>query len=162
MIEWTVANMGIAVGGGGGFILLLFLCFSCDGQSDDYLGAGGDEPPDAVGVSPQGDEVSTLAAPQVQGGTKPSNESLAGYEDPSVATVDYDYSKAYGGGGDTSVSSAGGTFGSNTQGQSALDPQNAAATGAALGGGGSFSDGDSFDAAYRDPSATVKEELSCH
>jgi hypothetical protein len=31
----------------------------------------------------------------------------------SVATVDYDYSKAYGGGADHSVSSAGGTFGSN-------------------------------------------------
>jgi membrane-associated protease RseP (regulator of RpoE activity) len=34
----------------------------------------------------------------------------------SVATVDYDYSKAYGGAGDTSViSSSGGTFGDNTQ-----------------------------------------------
>jgi hypothetical protein len=46
----------------------------------------------------------------------------------SVATVDYDYSKAYGGAGDTSVSSAGGTFGSNAQGISALDPANAAVT----------------------------------
>jgi membrane-associated protease RseP (regulator of RpoE activity) len=78
--------------------------------------------------------------------------------DSSVATVDYDYSKAYGGGGDTSVSSAGGTFGSQTQGQSMLDPANAAATGAALGGA-SFSDADSFEAAYRDPNANVKEEL---
>jgi C-terminal processing protease CtpA/Prc len=80
----------------------------------------------------------------------------------SVATVDYDYSKAYGGGGDTSVSSAGGTFGSNTQGISTLDAANAAATGAAaLGGGavGSFSDTDSFEAHYRHPSANVKEEL---
>lgn len=34
----------------------------------------------------------------------------------SVATVDYDYSKAYGGGGDTSVvSSVGGTLGDNTR-----------------------------------------------
>jgi membrane-associated protease RseP (regulator of RpoE activity) len=77
----------------------------------------------------------------------------------SVATVDYDYSKAYGGGGDTSVSSAGGTFGSNVQGISALDPANAAATGATLGGAGSFSDTDSFEAHYRDPNANVKEEL---
>jgi hypothetical protein len=80
----------------------------------------------------------------------------------SVATVDYDYSKAYGGGGDTSVSSAGGTFGSNTKGdqQSALDPAVAGATGAALGGGaGSFNDADSFEKHYRDPSASVKEEL---
>ena len=75
----------------------------------------------------------------------------------SVATVDYDYSKAYGGGGDTSVSSAGGTFGSQTHGQSVLDPRTAAVTGAALG---SFSDADSFDAGYhRDSSANVKEEL---
>ena len=83
----------------------------------------------------------------------------------SVATVDYDYSKAYGGGGDTSVSSAGGTFGSNTQGLSTLDPNNAAATGAsALGGGiagASFSDGESFEGHFRDPGAgaAVKEEL---
>jgi membrane-associated protease RseP (regulator of RpoE activity) len=77
----------------------------------------------------------------------------------SVATVDYDYSKAYGGGGDTSVSSAGGTFGSHTQGFSALDPAKAAATGATLGAAGSFSDTDSFEAHYRDPNANVKEEL---
>jgi hypothetical protein len=32
-----------------------------------------------------------------------------------VATVDYDYSKAYGGGDTSVVSSAGGTFGDNTQ-----------------------------------------------
>lgn len=75
----------------------------------------------------------------------------------SVATVDYDYSKAYGGGGDTSVvSSAGGTFGSQTHGQSVLDPRTAGATGAALG---NFSDDNSFEAAYRDPNANVKEEL---
>lgn len=74
-----------------------------------------------------------------------------------MATVDYDYSKAYGGGGSTDVSSAGGTFGSQTHGQqSILDPRTATATGAALG---SFSDADSFEAAYRDPNANVKEEL---
>jgi hypothetical protein len=74
--------------------------------------------------------------------------------------VDYDYSKAYGGGGDTSVSSAGGTFGSNLKDQqSALDPAVAGATGAALGGAGSFNDADSFEKHYRDPSASVKEEL---
>jgi C-terminal processing protease CtpA/Prc len=70
----------------------------------------------------------------------------------SVATVDYDYSKAYGGAGDTSVSSAGGTFGSNTHNQSALDPTNASATGAALGAL-------DFHAAYRDPKANVKEDV---
>jgi C-terminal processing protease CtpA/Prc len=82
-----------------------------------------------------------------------------GFLSLSVATVDYDYSKAYGGGGDTSVvSSAGGTFGSQTHGQSVLDSRTAGATGAAALG--SFSDNDSFDAAYsRDPNANVKEEL---
>ena len=59
--------------------------------------------------------------------------------------MDYDYSKAYGGGGDTSVvSSVGGTLGSQTQaaGPGVVD--------------GSFSD-DAFDAHYQDPNATVKE-----
>lgn len=73
----------------------------------------------------------------------------------SVATVDYDYSKAYGGAGDTSVSSAGGTFGSNTQNQFALDPANAAATGAALG---AMPTDDSFDPGFRDAN-NVKEEI---
>jgi C-terminal processing protease CtpA/Prc len=68
--------------------------------------------------------------------------------------VDYDYSKAYGGGGDTSVSSAGGTFGSNNQ--SALDPATAARTGAALG---ALHTDDSFDPGFKDPNASVKEEV---
>jgi len=52
----------------------------------------------------------------------------------SVATVDYDYSKAYGGGGDTSVvSSVGGTLGDNTR-QTAGDvAAGSAAARAALG-----------------------------
>lgn len=70
----------------------------------------------------------------------------------SVATMDYDYSKAYGGAGDTSVSSAGGTFGSNTQHQSLLDPANAAATGATLGGS-------DFHSSYRDPKANVRDDV---
>ncbi len=67
--------------------------------------------------------------------------------------MDYDYSKAYGG-GDTTVSSAGGTFGSQTQ--SALNPAVAAATGAALG---SFDDDGSFEAHYRTPGSNAKEEI---
>jgi len=66
----------------------------------------------------------------------------------SVATVDYDYSKAYGGGGDTSVvSSVGGTLGSQTA---------ATAPGAGVVDA-SFSDDASFDAHYQDPNASVKE-----
>jgi hypothetical protein len=72
----------------------------------------------------------------------------------SVATVDYDYSKAYGGGGDTSVSSAGGTFGSNVQGVSTLDPTKASAFGAV----DEYPDDDSVELRYRDPKAVVKEE----
>ena len=54
--------------------------------------------------------------------------------------MDYDYSKAYGGGADHSVSSAGGTFGSNPQAFGAN--QGAVAAGAATLG--NFSDDGSF------------------
>lgn len=67
----------------------------------------------------------------------------------SVATVDYDYSKAYGGGGDTSVSSAGGTFGSQSHAQ--------AAGGAALGQAGGALDNHVADS--RGQNASVREEL---
>lgn len=100
----------------------------------------------------RGDEVSTLADPTAQPGTVSGTE-LAGYGDQSVATVDYDYSKAYGGAGDTSVSSAGGTFGSNTQGQAAAVAGLGA--GAALGGA-AYGDDDSFDAQYQ---SDRKEEM---
>lgn len=85
--------------------------------------------------------------------------SLSFFLPLSVATVDYDYSKAYGGEGDTSVSSAGGTFGSNTQNNqpSALDPRSAAATGAALGS--MNDDGESFDAQYHDPAGNTREQV---
>jgi C-terminal processing protease CtpA/Prc len=60
--------------------------------------------------------------------------------------MDYDYSKAYGGGVDSSVvSSVGGTLGSQTQ-----------ATAAGAGTvEGSYSE--DFDVAYQDPNTTVKE-----
>merc|ERR1719329_421204 len=56
-----------------------------------------------------GDDHSTLAEPTPRLGVMSSNESLALYGDQSITTQDYDYAKAY---GNTSVSSAGGTFGS--------------------------------------------------
>ena len=71
-----------------------------------------------------------------------------------MATVDYDYSKAYGGGGDTSVSSAGGTFGSQTHTQGA--------GGATLGGsanGGPLDGIAEGGAAFRGQNANVREEL---
>jgi PDZ domain len=82
----------------------------------------------------------------------------------SVATVDYDYSKAYGGAGDTSVvSSAGGTMGDTTR-QSAGDVAAVAAARAALGasfdsdGGGRGGGGAAGAAVYREDS-NVKEEI---
>jgi PDZ domain len=81
-----------------------------------------------------------------------------------VATVDYDYSKAYGGAGDTSVvSSAGGTMGDTTR-QSAGDVAAVAAARAALGasfdsdGGGRGGGGAAGAAVYREDS-NVKEEI---
>lgn len=77
----------------------------------------------------------------------------------SVATVDYDYSKAYGGGGDNSVSSAGGTFGSQTHTNAA---GGAVTLGASTGGAGSNPLGNSFPESgsqFRGQNANVREEL---
>ena len=72
----------------------------------------------------------------------------------SVGTLDYDYSKAYGN-GEHSVSSAGGTFGSNTQNLSL--PANAGATGAALG---PYDDDGSYEEHFHNSgAANVKEEI---
>lgn len=68
---------------------------------------------------------------------------------PSVLTVDYDYSKAYGGAGNYSLSDAGGTLGSRTRltaADAALVPSSA---------GTIFSDDNTFDQAYEG----VREEL---
>eukprot|EP00934_Nitzschia_sp_Nitz4_P001269 Nitzschia sp. Nitz4//scaffold261_size27179//1287//3203//NITZ4_008204-RA/size27179-snap-gene-0.3-mRNA-1//1//CDS//3329544702//1269//frame0 len=153
----TGVIIGIAVGGGVVLIACLLCLFFRSGDSDDYAGAN--DPPPNVHVK-TGDEVSAMAPP-AYGNTPTSNISI-GYGDQSVATVDYDYSKAYGGGGDTSVSSAGGTFGSHTQGHSILDPATAGKTGAALGGAGSFSDSDSFGVGgggFRGQNSNTKEVL---
>lgn len=70
-----------------------------------------------------------------------------------MATVDYDYSKAYGGGGETSVSSAGGTFGSQTHTQGA--------GGAALDSvaGSNGADGQGASGFGGGQNANVREEL---
>jgi len=89
------------------------------------------------------DEVSTLAEPAPRLGVIPSNESLAGYEERSIATIDYDYSKAYGGGTGT-VSSAGGT-----RGDTISTP--------VLPGQSLYSGDTSFNAQYQDK--PVKEQI---
>lgn len=59
------------------------------------------------------DDVSTLADPAPQLGVMSGNDSIAEYNDESIATVDYDYSKAYGGlGGNSIISATEGTLGS--------------------------------------------------
>jgi len=144
--EWGLSQgafIGICAGAGV-FIIACLGCFCMSKKSKTDEGyQNGQEPPDVVKAKQGGDEVSAMGGPQ---------NKL--YGDQSVATVDYDYSKAYGGGGDTSVSEAGGTYGSNTQGL--VDPANAAATGGALGG---FEGGGSFEDAYRGAGGNVKEEL---
>ncbi|VEU39259.1 unnamed protein product [Pseudo-nitzschia multistriata] len=141
------AIIGIACGGAGLLILILLFAIYCRKGSDVGGDAkSADEPPLHVDVKE--DEVSTLAGPN----------GPPTYGDQSVATMDYDYSKAYGGAGDTSVSSAGGTFGSNTQNLSL--PANAAATGAALGVMGD--DDESYNTKYDDPRAAQGMEEVIH
>jgi len=138
------AIIGIACGGAGLLILLVLFCVYCrdgGGKEEEGGAKNNGEPP--LHVSVKDDEVSTLAVPQSGPPT---------YGDQSVATMDYDYSKAYGGAGDTSVSSAGGI--SNTQNLSLS--ANGAAGGAALG---ALDDSASYDAQYNGPRANVKEEV---
>lgn len=75
----------------------------------------------------------------------------------SVATVDYDYSKAYGGGGDTSVSSAGGTFGSRTHTDAAGGAATLSMGGTASGASGPV--GGETGSQFRGQNAAVREEL---
>jgi len=74
--------------------------------------------------------------------------SIPGYGDQSVATVDYDYSKAYGGAADHSVSSAGGTFGSNLGSGTGNQINQDAYGGAALG---SFDNNSFEEHSFPDP-----------
>jgi len=138
------AIIGIACGGGALLIIIILFFIYCNKKvSKENSNIDSNPPPKSVSLKE--DEVSTLAGPSVTGG--------GALGDRSVGTVDYDYSKAYGN-GDTSVSSAGGTFGSNTQNISL--PANAAATGAALG---PYDDDGSYDANFHNPGNNVKEEI---
>jgi len=125
---------------------------------DDGGGADGEgKPPSQLQLSTLGgpDEVSTLAEPTPRIGVIAGGESLAGYGDQSVATVDYDYSKAYGGGGDSIVSETGGTLGSGTRGGATATGESAAAGPSAAGASQSvFS-----DSSFTMGGSGVKEEL---
>ena len=89
----------------------------------------------------------TAGTPSTGDPTRGTSSSLPTYGDTSVATVDYDYSRAYGNAGNHSLSDAGGTLGSRTR----------QTTGAEIPGSGNtiFSDDPTFDQAYEN----VREEL---
>jgi len=119
----TSAIIGIAVGGAAGLLLLLgggyyFFRNKNNGAKQVYSdGFYDDAPVSTVNsrMNNENDDISTLAESTTH---KLSGRSgIGGYGDQSVATIDYDYSKAYGmGGGDSVVSASGGTFGSGTHG----------------------------------------------
>lgn len=173
--------IGAAAGGGVLLLIILFVVYRkcCRTPSHHkYMDAeerrggiqnNGDSngvPPSQLQLSSYGgnDEMSTLAEPQTKLGVMTSNESLAGYGDQSVATVDYDYSKAYGGGGGASVvSSAGGTLGSGTRAGSGTRGESSLNMPALMGGTSQsiFSDDSSFEQHYANGKnrPQVKEEV---
>jgi len=116
-------SIGIAVGGAAGLLLLLgggyyFFRNKNNGAKQVYSDGVYDNAPVSTvngRMNNENDDISTLAESTTH---KLSGRSgIGGYGDQSVATIDYDYSKAYGmGGGDSVVSASGGTFGSGTHG----------------------------------------------
>jgi hypothetical protein len=133
------AIIGIAVGGA----VLLFLIAGLGyykykkGSEED----GGDPGTTTVG--------STQAPTASGAGT---GASLPTYGDTSVATVDYDYSRAFGGAGENSVSLADGTLGEGTRQTTGAESDPAMVPGS---GNTIFSDDPTFDQAYED----VREEI---
>jgi len=152
-------SMGIiiAVAVGGAVAVALFVGggFYLNNRKKDK-GYPEDTPPLTVSASGAGDEVSRLDDPSKVG---PIGDISVGYGDQSVATVDYDYSKAYGGAADHSVSSAGGTFGSNTHtggNQSAVENDPYGTGPPTLG---SFDDESYGDSAFRENNAPAGPEV---
>ena len=131
----TGAIAGIAVGGAVVVFLAAGLLYhrARGGSGDNAAGAFASA---TAGTSSAGDMM-----------TRGTSSSLPTYGDTSVATVDYDYSRAYGNAGNHSLSDAGGTLGSRTR----------QTTGAEIPGSGNtiFSDDPTFDQAYEN----VREEL---
>lgn len=151
----TGALIGIIVGSIVGLLVLLVggYCFCRRRRlKKGYFKNVGDSPPTSIKQSGP-DEVSTIGDPiGKSGGGMPGGDSVADYGDQSLGTVDYDYEGAYGGAANHSVSSAGGTFGSNPQALGAN--QGVMASGGATLG--SFEDDGSFGNTGR---ANVREEL---
>eukprot|EP01082_Thalassiosira_pseudonana_P015995 g14490.t1.1.5e17418c g14490 g14490.t1 contig9:1948090-1950363(+) len=130
------AIIGIACGGAALIILIGgFIYMRSGGDKDSFS--------DDDRVASTQSATGTSAEPQTSASSMPT------YGDQSVATVDYDYSKAYGGAGNYSLSDAGGTLGSRTR-QTAADPALLPGSGGTI-----FSDDQTFDQAYEG----VREEL---
>lgn len=104
-----------------------------------------------------GDEAS-LETPAPKLGVYSSAESLVGYEDKSLATVDYDYSKAFA--GDASLSSAGGTLGEFTRGTGATP--NSQSRSGRQPGASLFSTEDSFTGPSDSPNTPPYQETLVH
>mmetsp|Transcript_15927 Transcript_15927/g.34454 ORF Transcript_15927/g.34454 Transcript_15927/m.34454 type:complete len:603 (+) Transcript_15927:294-2102(+) len=130
------AIIGIACGGAALIVLIGgFIYMRSGGDKDSFS--------DDDRVASTQSATGTSAEPQTSASSMPT------YGDQSVATVDYDYSKAYGGAGNYSLSDAGGTLGSRTR-QTAADPALLPGSGGTI-----FSDDQTFDQAYEG----VREEL---
>jgi len=163
------AIIGIAVGGAAVLILVVVILFTTMGRgkggngtsgsgtagASAYPSSGAAQPPSQFQLSAGiPEDISTIDDTIQKAHT--DTGSLAEYGDQSVATVDYDYSKAYGGGGAESVvSSAGGTMGENTRHTAGDVAGTSLAARAALGA--SF---DSEAGGYREAeTSNVKEEV---
>lgn len=148
------AVIGTAVGSVA-LLLILFIGFvyykkKTKHNDDDVNHLHDDDPISTQTLSTQDMKTSLGAA----GGT---GSSVPTYGDQSVATVDYDYSRAFGGaGGDLSlVSDAGGTLGSRTGRTGAEDFPGAMTAVPGSSGNTIFSDDPTFDQAYDD----LREEV---
>jgi len=129
-------------------VILIFILLYCFRKQRQLLGNfTQDDRPLALPQSSYDDEnINNLRIPPKIGGTAAS-ESLSGFEDPSVGTVDYDYNKAFP--GDSSVSSAGGTLGELTRGTVGTPGPSPSL----------FSTEESFDNIYSGVTTNVKETL---
>lgn len=142
-----IAGGGIALCGLLGF--LLFCCMKNRKKHKDY-GKAEEQPPDQFQFSRDSEDgISIMDEPLAKRAGASTDGTSLGYGDQryvgtessilfvvvvsdlnrSVATVDYDYSKAYGGGAGSVVSSVGGTLGDTTR----LTAENVGSTRAALG-----------------------------
>ena len=131
-------------------------------DDDDWVDLNNDDvPPTSKGqdvrtasVSSGGMAARTTGGAGAKSPTTPSTLSIS-HDAPTIGTVDYDYGIAYGGGGDHSLSDAGGTLGSRTRqtGLANLEEDLPTTTAAAPPGGltnAIFSDDPTFDRAYEE------------